>query len=185
MSIISNNWQLCCLFTRLFRITRKKTSKLCISGPLWWEFTSDWWIPPQRTSNLTLNVRGPSYLSLTRSISWLLMPWLLMSPGHCRQDISSHDIDFIEYVGPGLMWGRILSTCVISKWNNDIKCNYMFLFHLKNLACKGLKGVSMSWCHHISIYYIWKLLLLYRCCVILPDFYCILNLNFQLIWVKK
>ena len=29
-----------------------------------------------------LNVRGPSYLVLTRSISWLLMPWLLMSPGH-------------------------------------------------------------------------------------------------------
>ena len=32
--------------------------------------------------NLTLNVRGPSYLGLTRSISWLLMPWLLTSPGH-------------------------------------------------------------------------------------------------------
>ena len=31
---------------------------------------------------LTLNVRGPSYLGLTRSISWLLMPWLLPSPGH-------------------------------------------------------------------------------------------------------
>ena len=31
---------------------------------------------------LTLNVQGPSYLGLTRSISWLLMPWLLMSPGH-------------------------------------------------------------------------------------------------------
>ena len=31
---------------------------------------------------LTLNVQGPSYLSLTRSISWLLMPWLLTSPGH-------------------------------------------------------------------------------------------------------
>ena len=31
---------------------------------------------------LTLNVRGPSHLSLTRSISWLLMPWLLTSPGH-------------------------------------------------------------------------------------------------------
>ena len=28
---------------------------------------------------LTLNVRGPSYLGLTRSISWLLMPWLLTS----------------------------------------------------------------------------------------------------------
>ena len=33
-------------------------------------------------SKLTLNVRGPSYLGLTRLISWLLMPWLLMSPGH-------------------------------------------------------------------------------------------------------
>ena len=31
---------------------------------------------------LTLNVRGPSYLGLTGSISWLLMPWLLTSPGH-------------------------------------------------------------------------------------------------------
>ena len=31
---------------------------------------------------LTLNVRGPSYLGLTRSMSWLLMPWLLTSPGH-------------------------------------------------------------------------------------------------------
>ena len=25
---------------------------------------------------------GPSFLGLTRSISWLLMPWLLTSPGH-------------------------------------------------------------------------------------------------------
>ena len=33
-------------------------------------------------SDLTLNVRGPSYLGLTRSISWLLMPWLFTSPGH-------------------------------------------------------------------------------------------------------
>ena len=31
--------------------------------------------------SLTLNVRGPSYLGLTRTISWLLMPWLLRSPG--------------------------------------------------------------------------------------------------------
>ena len=31
---------------------------------------------------LTLNVRELSYLGLTRSISWLLMPWLLTSPGH-------------------------------------------------------------------------------------------------------
>ena len=31
---------------------------------------------------LTLNVWGPSYLGLTSSISWLLRPWLLTSPGH-------------------------------------------------------------------------------------------------------
>ena len=36
----------------------------------------------RRHNELTLNVRGPSYLGLTRSISWLLMPWLLTSPGH-------------------------------------------------------------------------------------------------------
>ena len=34
------------------------------------------------TPLLTLNVQGPSYLGLTRSISWQLMPWLLTSPGH-------------------------------------------------------------------------------------------------------
>ena len=33
-------------------------------------------------NRLTLTVRGPSNLGLTRSISWLLMPWLLTSPGH-------------------------------------------------------------------------------------------------------
>ena len=32
--------------------------------------------------SLTLNMQGPSYLGLTRSKSWLLMPWLLVSPGH-------------------------------------------------------------------------------------------------------
>ena len=31
---------------------------------------------------LTLNVRGGNYLGFTWSISWLLMPWLLTSPGH-------------------------------------------------------------------------------------------------------
>ena len=31
---------------------------------------------------LTVNVRGPIDHGLTRSISWLLMPWPLASPGH-------------------------------------------------------------------------------------------------------
>ena len=53
-------------------------------------------------------------------------------------DISSHDIDYVECVGPVLTWGRILSTCVLSMWSNDIKCKYMFMFPLKNVARKGL-----------------------------------------------
>ena len=77
---------------------------------------------------LTLNVRGPSYLGLTRSLR--------------RQDISSHDIDYIEYVGPSLTWGSILSTCVKSMWRNDIKCKCMFMFPQKNLAHKGLTSQS-------------------------------------------
>ena len=51
-----------------------------------------------------------------------------------RQDISNHDIDYVEYVDPGLTWGKILSTFVISLWSNDIKCKYMAMFSLKNVA---------------------------------------------------
>ena len=56
-----------------------------------------------------------------------------------RQDISSHGIDYVEYLGPGLTWGRISSTCVISMWRNDIKCKYMFMFPQKKLARRGLR----------------------------------------------
>ena len=98
---------------------------------------------------------GPSYLGLTRSISWLLMPWLLTSPGYqqpwywlyrmCRS---------FSYLRKDFKY----CTCVKSMWRNDIKCKYMFMFPLKNLACKGLtmhahaahlcmfeSGKSMEW----------------------------------------
>ena len=39
----------------------------------------------------------------------------------------------------------IPTTCVISIWSDDIKCNCMFLFPLKNLACKGLNTVDDVW----------------------------------------
>ena len=48
---------------------------------VWW-LNDLLWLPKLQWKTLTLNVRGPSYLCLTRSISWLLMPWLLRSPGH-------------------------------------------------------------------------------------------------------
>ena len=41
-----------------------------------------WWLFCLGLNMLTLNVRGPIYLGFTRSISWLLMPWLHTSPGH-------------------------------------------------------------------------------------------------------
>ena len=67
--------------------------------------------------------------------------------------ISSHDIDsdYVEYAGPDLTWGRILRTCVISMWSNDIKCKYMymFMFSLKNLARKGL---SVLKCPFLNTY---------------------------------
>ena len=81
---------------------------------------------------LTVNVRGPSYLGLGQYLGC----WCLSSLR--RQDISSHDIDFVEYVSPGLTWERILCTCAMSMWSNDIKCKYMFMFPLKKLARKGL-----------------------------------------------
>ena len=74
-------------------------------------------------------------------------------PGDVRsQDISSHDIDYIEYVpvGPSLIWGSVLSTCVKSMWSNDIKCKYMFMFPLKNLALKGLKLLSHCTQHNTA-----------------------------------
>ena len=55
-----------------------------------------------------------------------------------RQGINSHDIDYVEYVGPGLTWGRVLNTCVIPMWSNDIECEYMFMTPLQNLARKEL-----------------------------------------------
>ena len=63
----------------------------------------------------TLNVRGPSYLGLTRSISWLLMPWLLTSPGHqqpwywlCRRG------RFLSYLGKNFNYLRRIN---VAKWH--------------------------------------------------------------------
>ena len=61
-----------------------------------------------------------------------------LAPSVARESAAMINIDYVEYVGPGHTWGRILCTCVISMWSNDIKCKYMFLFPLKNLARKGL-----------------------------------------------
>ena len=77
----------------------------------------------------TLNVRGPSYLGLTMSISWLLMPWLLTSPGH------QHPWYWLCRIGGFLSYLRMdFKYLRVSMWRNDTKCIYIFVFPLKNLA---------------------------------------------------
>ena len=49
--VISNHWQLNCLFNRLFRHTIKKTSKLNISGPLSGNLPITSGFPSQRAKN--------------------------------------------------------------------------------------------------------------------------------------
>ena len=63
--------------------------------------------------------------------------WRAVKVNIMAADVSSHDIDYIEYVGPSLTWGSVLSSCVKSMWRNDIKYKYMFMFPQKNLARKG------------------------------------------------
>ena len=85
-----------------------------------------------------------------------------------RQDISSHDIDYEEYVGPGLTWGRILSTCVISMWSNDMKCKYMCMIPLKNLAHKGsisIITIVVSHWHCVHFFYIFWDIQSYNNCI--------------------
>ena len=81
-----------------------------------------WWYD----NCLTLNVRG---LSLIDQYHGCWCPGSLR-----RQDISTHDIEYVLYVCSCPTWGRISTTCVMSMWRNDMKCKYMFLFPLKNLA---------------------------------------------------
>ena len=71
-------------------------------------FNNTWYL-------LTLNVRGPSYLGLTRSILWLLMPWLLTSPGHqqpwywlCRIGM------FLSYLRKDFNYLRCIN---VAKWH--------------------------------------------------------------------
>ena len=110
----------------LYQIPFNKVKEQCTSNALLRTPTHSMSDILACTANALFNRKG-------RSKSWLLMPWLLASPGHqqplywlCRIDRS------LSYSG------RIFQLPVLSVWRNDIKCKYMFMFSLKNLACKGL-----------------------------------------------
>ena len=100
-----------------------------ISQPFCWGFNV-----------LTLNMWGPSYPDLTRSLSWLLMSWLLASPGHQQPWY------WLCKLGRSLSftWGRISITCAISVRRKHRNCKYMFMFLLKKIARKELNTDAPS-----------------------------------------
>ena len=108
-------------------------------------------------NELTLSMRGPSYLGLTRSISWLLMPWVLMSPGHqqpwywlyrictsfsylrkdfkylCQINVEEwHKMQIYVYVPSG-----IFTICIISLLRTYIRYKYIFMVLCKAQYTKG------------------------------------------------
>ena len=64
-----------------------------------------------------------------------------------RQDISTHDIGYVEWASSCLTLGRISNTCIMSMWRNDMKCEYMLF--LKKIAHKGL-----TWTLPVPVLYI-------------------------------
>ena len=94
-------------------------------------------------------MRGLSYRGLFRSISRLLMPWLLASPGH-QQPWYWHDSE----IGKSLFYTRKDSNYlryVMSVWRNDRNCEHMFMFLLKNLAHKELTAQYSNICEEHCI----------------------------------
>ena len=75
---------------------------------------------------LTLDVRGPSYLSLT---SWC--------PGSLLHQISTHDIYHIKWIASCPAWEVISTICVISARRN-VEIVNRCLWFCWNLALKGL-----------------------------------------------
>ena len=78
-------------------------------------------------------------MSVLLGISWLLMPWILSSPGHQQPWYWLYRI-----CRSSLTWGSLLSTCIKSMWRDDLRYKYMFMFPQKSLACEGLRILSSS-----------------------------------------
>ena len=94
-------------------------------------------------------LQGPSYLGYAKSVSWLLMSWILASSGH---HLSWHWICklcmFLSYMREDF------HTIVVFVWRNYIDCRYISCFlccgmHLKGAHCSILPDTIT-----ISIYVI-------------------------------
>ena len=80
---------------------------------------------------LTLNVwdRINPVLHCKYHGCWCQHPWY---------SISTHDIDYVEWVSSSHTRERISTTCAMSGWRNAINYNCIFMFSTKNSARKGL-----------------------------------------------
>ena len=68
-----------------------------------------------------------------------------------RQDISTHDIGYVEYMWSCLTSGGISTTCAMSVWRNDIncKCIFMYLWKIQYVRAKLHSYTDYLWevCH--------------------------------------
>ena len=70
-------------YTLMQQLFVSSASKITFAGT--WAINSICFMAHENSKwckGLTLNVQGPIYIGFTRSISWLLMPWLITSPWH-------------------------------------------------------------------------------------------------------
>ena len=85
----------------------------------------------QKNARLTLNKRGPNYSSSTVSISWLLMPKLLASPGY------QHPWYWLCRIGKFLSYSRTDLNYLRLAHVKKLYKLCISLYFLKNLTCKG------------------------------------------------
>ena len=99
--------------------------------------------------DLTLNVRGPSYLGLTRSISWLLMPW----PWGNEYVSQGAELEFVQAMvdattAPKTYLIQCLPVAHLAKGKHLSKC-FLFPgngFHLRLQSNNGFRMVLHFTC---------------------------------------
>ena len=99
----------------------------------------------------------------TRSIAWLLMPWLLVAWGHQQPQLTMHD-KYIP-VFPEQEFGLPVPT---QCWVLAEKCKYNFSCFLKYIQCKGQSSPTHQVCARGSWVALPHLSMVKSCAPLLP-----------------
>ena len=86
--IVSIKWPLDCLLMSLSQSRTMLMPKQCITSPLWWEFTSDKWIPQTN--------RGP--------VMWKVLP--------CHEVLNNTATAITKYDYLASLWGVFTNSCL-------------------------------------------------------------------------